>query len=404
MYYLIIIILFIIFLYSYIKEKNKASPLFIFSITWILIIFLDSIKLYNLYSTSNFAYLIILIGIVGFVFGYLINIYSFYLNKLFKNKIKFKNKYIFNIKIISYIILIIHIPYAIGGLFIAINFGSVGSIKEAYYSGKISIINSDIIQILYTYFAKPMLYVLIPYLVLNLNNKNFKKIKLLIIISIIFHYISTGSKIIIFLPVMYYFINLNNKKINKIPIIKLILILILAILSMYYSSGDVFKSAYTYICGCMPYLSIRLNNLGNYYTKTYGLNSFNGVIRPFYEIYSRIFKINDIYLYNIAENYIFEGEKTVMISDNIPYNGFASMFLNFYLDFGTLGVFFISLIFGFISKYYYVNRNCQYNNNYINYMVVVFFIITSMIRFQPSLVNFGMMIVLLKIIPLKIKY
>ena len=69
-YSILILVCFVsIFLFQ-MREKNRITPLTVFCSIWIITIFLYSLGLYNIYSISEKAYILLFLGLVLFCLGY----------------------------------------------------------------------------------------------------------------------------------------------------------------------------------------------------------------------------------------------------------------------------------------------------------------------------------------------
>lgn len=72
MAYLSTFICFLLLVYSICISKIRFNPLSVFLALWTTILFLSSLRLYNLLSASDASYLIILLGVFSFTLGYLV--------------------------------------------------------------------------------------------------------------------------------------------------------------------------------------------------------------------------------------------------------------------------------------------------------------------------------------------
>ncbi|MGD1816185.1 MAG: O-antigen polymerase [Pleomorphochaeta sp.] len=416
---LIVLIIFscIIFAFSsYIKNKNIYNPITIFCSVWAFVTFLASLRLYGLYETSVKTYLVIWIGIISFVFGcsvlgrFQLRVKVSSLGK--ENEFTFNKNIIYIIILTATVILIVTAYKSINLLFSGHNLAYIRYIAQDEVMGS----NNGLILILFNYIAQPICQLLIPLSALMYfsNNKD-NKIIILSIIPIILLVISNGGRFILLYYVINFVfigmilnahINISNKLKRRINVILLIVISIIIYMTVARNGYTIGKSFYTYICGCVPHLSLRLSNFDGLKKYTYGISSFQGFVRPIFSIITKI-GITDNFpsLLQLAENLNNEVLSPIYIGENLRYNAFVSLFYYFYIDFNLFGVVFLSMFYGYICKlFYYRAKKNGSNSNIIAYSLLLQSIVTSMFRFQFSSFMFAMTFIYLFLIkPKKIK-
>ena len=106
--------------------------------------------------------------------------------------------------------------------------------------------------------------------------------------------------------------------------------------------------------------------------------SFNGIARiPFtflnslgIDFYPNLLEKADIYLFHL-EDYI-------TINSNINYNSFSSIFFNFFIDFGIIGMVLASSFLGYLcSKLYMKIYENETSSGLISYGLIITLIVNS---------------------------
>ena len=382
MIYISIIFLLIVIIIN-IRIGELKSPLFIFSILWFLVLFFYQLHLYGLYSISQNTEFIIFCGISSYIIGYLIGYIVCKHLPVKNNNNKIINKKKLYILIIS--VIICSIPFYSEQLFLLIKNGfDVHVNKIALVLGE-----SNRGGIIMQFFIRPFEFIIVGISSYYIFDKKSSFILRYsgIIVSLL-KYLATGSRTILFYMMIctilsYIFLYAkNNRKRWK----KIILLLTVFIMIMVFTMDNLLKQLYFYLCGCIS-LFDQVINTTFYYdgTQTLGMLSFNGIIRFFLNILS-LFGINiNPPLFSDAEGILRKFEYTKYVAPNYPYNAFTTYMSNFYIDFGLLGVILGSLLFGFISAYIFYNFKKNKNlENYLLFVLMIYFIVFSVVRFQLS--------------------
>ena len=99
--------------------------------------------------------------------------------------------------------------------------------------------------------------------------------------------------------------------------------------------ADVFTNMYAYIAGCMPLLTLHLNDAISS-LRTYGAMSLNGFLYPIFFVfnYLHIFSYPDAFVN--AQNVKNSLEIFMPLSPDITMNAYVTLFYYFYIDFGYL--------------------------------------------------------------------
>ncbi|MGZ0874782.1 O-antigen polymerase [Priestia megaterium] len=402
---IIIFMCLIIFLISYRYEKNIYNPTSFFSLMWLIIVFLASLRLYDLYEASSLTYLIILIGTFSFLFGSFMT--QFFKIKHVKyyaghttngNRTSILNGEpigLYSVRICAIIVFLIYIPYFVEAIQMISSGLTMQEIKANATSSEFRV--SGLNAILYTYIAQPLRFILIPIAILNLTIDKRKDYLLLILTFciIIFHFVSTGSKISLFylavqlVLVIFMFKRKKNLLNRKMKIgIRIISILIVVIVYYYLSQKDKGAgiSLYTYISGAIPHLSIKLESFLSHPTYTYGMTSFQGLVRPFINILPSLgLTAGPPELFSTSEQITEYIESTSYIGNGLAYNAFVTMFYYFFVDGHLLGVIIGSLFYGIFCGNAYIKTAINpTRRSIVLYLMIIQLLLTSMVRFQFS--------------------
>ena len=370
-------------------KREMISPLGIFSLLWMIVIFLYELHLYGIFDVSFNTTFALFLGVIGYIVGY-----AFF--KIFPLRMKNNKRRIFHynrVSIVAALAFISSFAFYIPNILYVINGNAIEVLKTRLVLGDI-----DAGGALMQYFVRPVSYIVLAitaYFVITNRKKN-----LLIILGIlfaIFDFAGTASKtgislLLLFVIVSYFlyadyvsFIKRNKR------------ILILAVVGLVCFVGFLlgFQGIYFYICGCVPMLD-KIVNEGFYMSSghSYGFLSFNSVIRFFIKILD-VFGIKiDSKMFDLANDYFQRFEYTTSVSNNGNFNAFHTMFGDFYVDFGLFGVFVLSLLFGILSCWAYkIVKKEKSLWGHVLFCTIIFYTVFGIVRFQMSNTYFGLMLI-----------
>ncbi|WP_296879263.1 O-antigen polymerase [Thomasclavelia sp.] len=389
--------IYIIILKTLKTHDTLFKPNFIYAIFWLLIMSLYSMNLFNIFEVSNNTLIIIFIGIIAGSLGLEIGQKISIRKKKNKNYI-FSNRRYLALVAISIIIFLIT---SLNGLQLILSGSSLGNIR---YLERGTIFSNDFLEVLYLYIATPMSYVIMHvciYRIFNTDNKKTKYFIMLIAITassvlteggrFIIYYILVDCIVLLLLKKKTTIL-INNKYMKKITTSKTTpyVIVILCVIAFIYITIDrgseIYKTIYTYLCGCVPFFDMKLVDFHNKFNGfTYGTTSLNGFLRPFF-IALEYIGIPSPQIIKAAESILLNVEQGAhFIAPDIRYNGFVTMFYSFYVDFGIFGVGILSAIYGFIcSKVYIDFTKNNTERNTIIYLIIIQSLSTMMLRFYFS--------------------
>lgn len=404
----LLLISFLAILLGYAKDKKFTSPIVMFSFLWAFITTLAVFPLRPINEVSDNMLGIIIVGVFFFFLGSII----------VPRKINSSGAVIYNNdKIYSYlkylqilgiiIFLIADIP--------ALILLREGATMEDLYQMRMSMAHggetelsgaSHFLTILLEYIARPVLAISIPYTVLDvLLYKRFRNI-IICITLLVLGYISKANRMDIILAfVSFLYAYLVFKKSTKFSIVKtwrlsiyLVLVLVLFVfLSSLRSSKEMnmFDTFYFYLCGNIPLAEVKIAKLGIDHIYTYGMTSFQGLIRPFAQFFE-IFQIGSSQLFDLADKYA-DVEEAEYIGGYGLYNAFVGPFYFFYCDLGYIGVAIYSALFGFcVEKLYYKALSQKdFLVNVLFVMIVVRGVLFSFYNFLFAGIPYGVALFIL---------
>ena len=381
------------------KKKNLWNPVSVFLFEWALVVYLSSLRLYNLIDISSKAYIFVLIGVI-----------SFFIGSLFGDNLRLGKKRIGRVYEINYtrmniasIVIIVFSLFRIlfiikllsGGfswweirLMSTSGEGGIGTLK----GGNVSVFLHDCI-------IAPLMYLIVPTLFAELlvGARN-KKFILLSLIAMTCYSISTVSRAvwafsvlyILFIVVLYrkkYSLPKKVKRMMKygIFIIIFLCVIIYRITLMRNVEADILTNMYAYITGCMPLLTLHLNEVTSS-IRTYGAMSLYGFLYPVFFVlnYLHLLPYPDAFM---DAQYVKNSLETFMpLSPDITMNAYVTLFYYFYIDFGYLGIIIGAFAFGYLCmKSYKYLKSTGDIRSLVLYLILIQFIVFSVARIYTGL-------------------
>ena len=96
-------------------------------------------------------------------------------------------------------------------------------------------------------------------------------------------------------------------------------------------------------------------------------------------------------MFDRAVDYYFRFETTTRISSDVYYNAFHTMFGDFYVDFGFLGIVMLSGLLGFVCAKVYINYKETHNiQSHIILCILAYYVLFSIVRIQMSNTVWGL--------------
>ncbi len=389
-------------LLGWVRYKNIINPITLFCGLWTIILFAYSLHIFGLYYASDSVLWSIVIGTI-----------MFYLGGTFRSRIKSKRtpsaanatiendamvedvpNYSFMV-VVNFISIAILLGYATVTLRMLLSGISYEYIHVMYQSeeGIVGALKSGIR--LWHYFIWPWNLATIPMVVacFMLDKTERKDRRVFLVTSIInigLYILISGARVSLAYFAFYFVVValLLRRKI-KLTMWQRTLIVAIAIgawivfdsLSESRNSASLENTAYTYLCGCVPYFSYKLDMFkiqDSVYG--YGLYTLSGVLKPFFAIFGKIFGASDLWT-RVLSN--LETQGRTYIAPHNPFNAFTSLFYFFYMDGGVIAVSVICFIYGWFSVGMY-NRFLREKSykNLVWYLLTAFGLGFSMVRFH----------------------
>lgn len=405
--YIGIIISIISFFYAKKRCHRLLNPVTIFSVIWSSILFLSSLKLYDLNACSDLTYLRFLLGVIFFFVGFFVNydLPSFRLYKDTRNNDSNEEYIIDESKYkLLYIIVVFMIVYNIPYL--------TKSVRTLLSGGNLSIILSNFRQdsymearslrkVMNNLIVGPMSYAIYPVCAYNIIKKRKSLLSIMIVLLMIMELLKNGGRTILiyfFLSLLVAFSyskeskNFANKtkrfiRKNKRRFIGFaVLIMLIFAIASYSRTGSYLLLHSYYYFSMQPTMFEQWASIvdasGLY---GFGEASLNGF--TFYPLY--IFK--NIFNLSFPEHW-YSIYNMVLDTDHIwmpitylkrKANAYVSVFWFFYLDGRELGIILFSLIYGaFCSNWVKKVKRDSNMKNICLYSMVLFTVFDTYVRMR----------------------
>lgn len=375
-------------MYSLLKKNILNSKLIFFTaffylILWVSILLLLKVNPYNLYKIKPSVYFIFLTSIFMFLCGYFISSIitkkykSFNIVQSKSNILNSNSKKIVIIEIITMIILIIYfLEYKkLLGIYGA-DFSRVIRYEIGY------LFSNSLEAVIYNWIFGCIISFYNIFLAYKIVNLKFKDVTFWLTLINILLYVQIGmGRFSIFECVIYVFalfciqkfsVEGNTEKISIKANIKNILVLIgtiigalvagllltiqrLSLNSLGEAIGEFVKQIVIYFTGATAAFQHGSEKFFGEFYHTYGRLTFAGID----EVIGNILEVLGFNYEKINSQIGAITQKTIVIGPTQEYNAFYTANMNFYIDFGILGVIILSLLFGaliFIVTNNYVSK------------------------------------------------
>ena len=402
-YLLFFVLLFSLFsLIGWIKYKNIFNPITLFCGLWTIILFVYSLHLFELYYATSSVLWAIVIGVIMFFCGAQVRglINSLKGSSLSSLVLK-KNTAVFDVPnyklmtIVNIISIVLLMGYTIATVGMLLSGISYETIHIMYQSegGVVGALGSGIR--LWHYFIWPWNLATIPMVVscFMLDKKGGTERNVFLISSIInvaLYILISGARASLAYFVFYFIaiLSLLKRRVKLSIWQKILLVIILIIawgvfnaISTSRNSASLENTIYTYVCGCVPYFSYRLEmfqSTGGVFC--YGLHTFSGFLKPVFAVFEKLFGESDLWTQVLLN---LDTQSRTYIAPHNSYNAFSSLFYFFYIDGGLLAVAVFSFFYGCFAVGMY-NRFIQKKSykTLVLYLLTAFGLAFSMVRFH----------------------
>lgn len=364
----------------FIHDSLSRGIISTFLSIWLIALILSTFNPYGLYSVSLETYLILILNVFSFVFGFsLIRInYALYNNLNANSFYTSVMNFVYSKKTLFIVILGVLLCSLVLRKYISMlvlydneRMEAMSMVREDLYS---------IDYIFFSFFAPPLFYVLnviIAYMFFFERNK--LRISLFIVYILIYSLIGGGrTNFLVMLIAVFFVYLLGGIKISKTR--KIILILLVVCIYVIMSFVSAFRAGteeftlYSLSLGMnylnenfITYLTLPFRLLDysfkeNYFDKLggyhYGFVSFDGINR-----YTRLlFRLFSVEIDSVYEKTTYMFQNTwVLIGKDFMSNYAYTNVIYHYLDFGVFGVFAIPCLFAaffrWVIKIFYIKRN-----------------------------------------------
>lgn len=418
------IITFIFLVFSIFKEKNVYNPLTLFLLLWTMICLLASLQLFGMYKYSYKAPLIILIGVSAIYCGYLSGKkYKIKMKKIPLIGIEENASYELRRNLLSMLLvgaILVYITMAVSVIALLASGFDASTIRELYrdsgetaLSGMASsmIYGSQWLKYLDSYFAKPIVFVSIPIMSIEIieNGKMTKVIILSAVALSLSMFVNFGrtNVLVVIASIISAFL-IQKKKLSKKAKRRIksiaIIILIFSISFFIYlsnfresgSNSNKIQNLYAYFSIPVPLLDYWIKKVDYAHAYSLGFSYISGFIANLMNILNKFdmkfgaYKVAELYNYNLVDHFI-------NVFPNFKYNAYVSMFFAFYLDFREIGVLCGSFGYGYIISRCY-SKASKKKIYLAFYLLLLQSLIWSFIRWHFVIVAYCFSFILMRIL------
>lgn len=375
------ILCFVIAYVAYKRNKVLYNPVSLYLGTWTLVFTLYVLNPYSLPQIHEATYQIYIVAFVAFLIGNILIFKKPCISGITLRKRSLNKKFI-NILIVVMVILMV-IP-AIKALNLIASGVDLHDIRYVHHD---DIMGDGIVAIAFVYFCEPFITFLIIFSVVNLFVGQRKMYYVLLsVISLALMTIITGGRFF----VLYFIASLliatlifkntrEAKKILKYSGILLILLVVSLIVISVVRGSNIEQTFYVYLSGCIPFMEERINDTSKL-PNMYGMASLYGFIRPVFVVLRKVLSMELPLPLQVVESVFLEDDELIMITPEIHYNSFVSIFYSMYLDGGLIGVFIGNLLLGVVARYSFLKLQKDNPFKLVAYTLVAIIFLLSFFR------------------------
>lgn len=376
------ILCFVIAYVAYKRNEVLYNPVSLYLGTWALVFILYTLNPYSLPQIHEATYLIYIVAFVAFLIGNVLIFKKPSITGITLRK-RHLNKKIINILIVVMVILMV-IP-AIKALNLIASGVDLYDIRYVHHD---DIMGDGIVAIAFVYFCEPFITFLIIFSVVNLFVGQRKMYYVLLsVISLALMTIITGGRFF----VLYFIASLliatlifkntrEAKKILKYSGILLVLLVVSLIVISVVRGSDVEQTFYVYLSGCIPFMEERIKDASKL-PNMYGMASLYGFIRPIFVVLRKVLSMELPLPLQVVEAVFLEDDGMTMLTPEIHYNSFVSIFYSMYLDGGLIGVFIGHLLLGIVARYSFLKLQKDNPFKLVAYTLVAIIFLLSFFKF-----------------------
>lgn len=342
-------------------EKKICNFLTLYSYVWCIAAFLSGLHLYNQVPYSERVYFFIIIGGIGFAVGYyLLNFFLIPRKKLPSEAENFyRGKVNYNIwNLLLGICSLFYITIAIKVITLLSCGVSWYSVRYTYYEG--GLLFRGIWGAFHTWIVSPICsYVSFPVLLAEVGSGNRNKVTIgLIFLNMVMQTFISGGKgnIVVFscslfLYFLFFYRSIGKKRRRQI-IYAIVAVAVGAVgLQLIRSGKSEVAFPYGYIGITLPLMDYWTQYLDRLGVQANGLVFFYGLLNLPFSLFSKIgFTIPEFEEIGNLVDFIAKKGIEIFPSEGTSTNTYISLYTYFYVDFGKVGIFWETMLFGMMGK------------------------------------------------------
>lgn len=375
------ILCFVIAYVAYKRNEVLYNPVSLYLGTWALVFTLYALNPYNLPQIHEATYQIYIVAFVAFLIGNVLIFKKPSISGITLRKRSLNKKIVNNLIVVMVILMVIP---AIKALSLIASGVDLHDIRYVHHD---DIMGDGIVAIAFVYFCEPFITFLIIFSVVNLFVGQRKMYYVLLsVISLALMTIITGGRFF----VLYFIASLliatlifkntrEAKKILKYSGILLILLVVSLLVISVVRGSDVEQTFYVYLSGCIPFMEERIKDTSNL-PNMYGMASLYGFIRPIFVVLRKVLSMELPLPLQVVEAVFLEDDGMTMLTPEIHYNSFVSIFYSMYLDGGLIGVFIGNLLLGVFARYSFLKLQKDNPYKLVAYTLIAIIFLLSFFK------------------------
>ena len=375
------ILCFVIAYVAYKRNEVLYNPVSLYLGTWALVFTLYALNPYNLPQIHEATYQIYIVAFVAFLIGNVLIFKKPSISGIALRKRSLNKKIVNNLIVVMVILMVIP---AIKALSLIASGVDLHDIRYVHHD---DIMGDGIVAMAFVYFCEPFITFLIIFSVVNLFVGQRKMYYVLLsVISLALMTIITGGRFF----VLYFIASLliatlifkntrEAKKILKYSGILLILLVVSLLVISVVRGSDVEQTFYVYLSGCIPFMEERIKDTSNL-PNMYGMASLYGFIRPIFVVLRKVLSMELPLPLQVVEAVFLEDDGMTMLTPEIHYNSFVSIFYSMYLDGGLIGVFIGNLLLGVFARYSFLKLQKDNPYKLVAYTLIAIIFLLSFFK------------------------
>lgn len=375
------ILCFVIAYVAYKRYEVLYNPVSLYLGTWALVFTLYALNPYSLPQIHEATYQIYIVAFIAFLIGNILIFKKPCISGITLRKRSLNKKFI---NILTVVMVILMVIPAIKALNLIASGVDLHDIRYVHHD---DIMGDGIVAIAFVYFCEPFITFLIIFSVVNLFVGQRKMYYVLLsVISLALMTIITGGRFF----VLYFIASLliatlifkntrEAKKILKFSGILLILLVVSLIVISVVRGSNIEQTFYVYLSGCIPFMEERINDTSKL-PNMYGMASLYGFIRPVFVVLRKVLSMELPLPLQVVESVFLEDDELIMITPEIHYNSFVSIFYSMYLDGGLIGVFIGNLLLGVVARYSFLKLQKDNPFKLVAYTLVAIIFLLSFFK------------------------